>query len=76
VDEAESTDPPELHEAASFGMPMSVVEERIRAAADIDVLWWWGRTPLFEAVMNRECNPRRARRPATASRPVTTNRRT
>ncbi|MFE9601688.1 ankyrin repeat domain-containing protein [Streptomyces hokutonensis] len=43
----------ELHEAASFGMPMNVFEERIRAAADIDALWY-GRTPLFEAVMYRE----------------------
>jgi len=49
----ETPDRPELHEAAGFGMPMNEVEELIRAAADVDALWW-GRTPLFEAVMYRE----------------------
>jgi len=43
----------ELHEAAIFGMPMDLFEEQIRAAADVDALWY-GRTPLFEAVMYRE----------------------
>jgi hypothetical protein len=46
VDEEEWPDLPELHDAAKFGMPMSVVEERIRGAADVDALWW-GRTAMF-----------------------------
>jgi hypothetical protein len=44
--------PPPLHEAAMRGLPRHLVEQRIRAAPDVDVLWW-DRTALWEAVMHR-----------------------
>ncbi|GAA1639915.1 DUF6461 domain-containing protein [Actinoplanes couchii] len=53
MDDYEPVDPPELHSAAMFGMSGGQVEALIRGTPDVDGLWW-GRTPLFEAVLNRE----------------------
>ncbi|MBL7252749.1 hypothetical protein [Paractinoplanes lichenicola] len=53
MDEAQVPEPPELHQAVSFGLPLDAFDNLIRAAADIDALWW-GRTALFEAVMTRD----------------------
>ncbi|MGK5685138.1 ankyrin repeat domain-containing protein [Actinoplanes sp. URMC 104] len=47
------TEPPDLHDAAMFGAPPEAVRQLIGEAADVDELYW-GRTALFEAVMNRE----------------------
>lgn len=44
--------PPPLHEAAMSGLPLRTVEPLIRESADVDTVWW-GRTPLWDAVMHR-----------------------
>lgn len=44
--------PPPLHEAARQGLPLPVVERRLRDSPGVDVLWR-GRTALWEAVMHR-----------------------
>ena len=44
--------PPPLHEAARQGLPLPVVERRLRDSPGVDALWR-GRTALWEAVMHR-----------------------
>jgi hypothetical protein len=44
--------PPPLHEAARQGLPLPVVERRLRETPDADAVWR-GRTALWEAVMHR-----------------------
>jgi hypothetical protein len=48
--EFESIDPPPLHDAARFGQ-LARARQLIREGSDADAMWW-GRTPLWEAVMD------------------------